>query len=153
MDWKEPKPKRGWVYARLYDEISLTVAEQNLFTAHRADLASTIEVMITSYEHTASCAFVGAPVIFFVSKTDSIQNNAITLHLGAAATFQMRDILAAERTFSPAMESACLEIIIHVLSPRFCVRLEQLQRYRCLTSATWATYTAAAFYRLVKYLC
>lgn len=153
MDWKEPKPKRGWVYARLYDEISLTVAEQNLFTTHRADLASTIEVMITSYEHTASGAFAGAPVIFFVSKTDSIQNNAIKLHLGAAATFQMRDILAAERTFSPAMESACLEIIIHVLSPRFCVKLEQLERYLCPTSATGATYTAAAFYILVKYLC
>ena len=152
MDWKEPKPKRGWVYARLYDEISLTVAEQNLFTTHRADLASTIEVMITSYEHTASGAFAGAPVIFFVSKTDAFQNNAIKLHLGAAATFQMRDVLAAERTFSPAMKSACLEIIIHVLSPRFCVKLEQLQRYLCLTTATGATYTAAAFYLLVKYL-
>ena len=44
-------------------------------------------MMITAYENTASGAFVGAPVIFFVSKTDSIQNNAITLHLGAAATF------------------------------------------------------------------
>ena len=144
---------RGWIYARLYDEISLTVAEQNLFTAHRADLASTIVVMITSYEHTATGAFAGAPVIFFVSKTDAVQNNTITLHLGAAATFQMRDILATERTFSPAMVSACLEIIIHVLSPRFCVQLEQLQRYLCPRSATGATYTAAAFYRLVKYLC
>ena len=109
-------------------------------------------MMITAYENTASGAFVGAPVIFFVSKTDAFQNNAITLHLSTAATFQMRDILAAERTLSPAMESACLEIIIHVLSPRFCVQLEQLQGYRCLTSATWATYTAAAFYRHVKYL-
>ena len=44
-------------------------------------------MMIAAYENTASGAFVGAPVIFFVSKTDSIQNNAITLHLGAAATF------------------------------------------------------------------
>lgn len=144
---------RGWIQARLYDEISLTVAEQNLFTAHRADLASTIVVMITTYIHTASGAFAGAPVIFFVSKTDAFQNNAITLHLSTAATFQMRDILAAERTFSPAMESACLEIIIHVLSPRFCVKLEQLQRYLCPTTATGATYTAAAFYFLVKYLC
>ena len=109
-------------------------------------------MMIAAYVNTAYGAFAGAPVIFFVSKTDSIQNNAITLHLGAAATFQMRDILAAERTFSPAMESACLEIIIHVLSPRFCVKLEQLQRYLCPTSATGATYTAAAFYLLVKYL-
>ena len=110
-------------------------------------------MMIAAYVNTAYGAFAGAPVIFFVSKTDSIQNNAITLHLGAAATFQMRDILAAERTFSPAMESACLEIIIHVLSPRFCVKLEQLQRYLCPTSATGATYTAAAFDLLVKYLC
>ena len=108
--------------------------------------------MITSYEHTATGAFAGAPVIFFVSKTDAVQNNTITLHLGAAATFQMRDVLAAERTFSPAMESACLEIIMHVLSPRFCVKLEQLQRYLCPTSATGSTYTAAAFYLLVKYL-
>ena len=44
-------------------------------------------MMIAAYENTASGAFVGAPIIFFVSKTDSIQNNAITLHLGAAATF------------------------------------------------------------------
>ena len=51
--------------------------------------------MITTYVHTATGAFVGAPVIFFVSKTDAVQNNTIALHLGAAATFQMRDILAA----------------------------------------------------------
>ena len=142
-----------WGQKPLFAEISLTVAEQNQLATHWADLASTIVVVITTYVHTASGAFAGAPVIFFVSKTDAIQNNAITLNLGAAATFQMRDILATERTFSPAMVSACLEIIIHVLSPRFSVKLEQLQRYLCPTSATGATYTAAAFYRLVKYLC
>lgn len=79
-------------------------------------------MMIAAYVNTATGAFAGAPVVLFTAEPNSGDLFWAISNHPACATFQMRDIPTAERTFSSAMESACLEIIIHVLSPRFCVK-------------------------------
>ena len=62
---------RGWIQARLYDEISLTVAEQNLFTAHWADLAEAVFVVVTTHQNTTAWTLTPPPVIFLVAETDT----------------------------------------------------------------------------------
>ena len=101
---------------KLFDKISLTVTNQYLLTAHWADLAEAVFVVVTTHQNTTAWTLTPPPVIFLVAKADPVQKDSVALDSPAGTSIRYGNPLITQGAFAGSLSIVFLREIYHEIS-------------------------------------